>query len=315
MRDDKLYSISEAIDLTGASEFLLRTWELRYKVVRPKRTQSGRRLYSDKDLMRISKILFLTKHGFKISNLADLSLSELIKLELESNQTLSSYLPTQTSQQISAIKKVFTCMAAAEVDGIKSIFKAQRKALSSTDYIHKFIIPISQEMSRQSLSDSIDIIQEHLLSSFIKEHLYALTTDQKKSRKKQRLLFATLEGDYHELGILIAKSLAEAKGYESIYLGSHVPKKELAEACMRLKPTHVIIGTSVSTKKNAKDNLLKYIHFIDQHIPTETGLWLGGFTAQNSNISLKRPFHIFKTMEEYDLKLDSLSKERRNVKK
>lgn len=311
MRDDNLYTISEAIDLTGASEFLLRTWELRYKVVRPKRTQSGRRLYSGADLMKISKVLFLTKKGFKISHLAKLSNKRLVELEMASNQSFS--LQDSKSKPNLYLKKVFSSLATTDFDSLKDLFRHQKIKMSPEDFINKFIIPVSQEMSRQSLNNSIDIIQEHLLSSLIKENLYSLTHDTKKITKKYRFIFATLEGDYHELGILIAKALAEVKGYESIYLGSHVPKKELAEACIRLRPTHVIIGTSVNTKEMTKDNLLKYVHFIDQHIPAETTLWLGGSSAQSSRISLNRPFHIFKTMAEYDSNLDSINSGRRSV--
>lgn len=306
MERTKHYNISEVIELTGASEFLLRTWELRYKIVQPQRTQTARRLYSDHDVMKISKILTLTRHGFKISKLAKLSLDDLNQLQAELN--LSSSQVDSTSSMSPEIEKIFHHLSSTDWVSIKQIFQAQREKLDAIDYVLKFIIPVSQEMSRQSISDSIDIIQEHIISSLVKENLYAIQSKPQKKFNRYSFLFATAEGDYHDLALLMSKVLAELFGFKAIYLGSHVPKKELSEACLRLRPTHVVIGTSVNAHHVAQDQLLKYIHFIDQHVPQQTNLWLGGFAAQNLALNLKRPFHIFKSMNDYLTELENIKK-------
>ncbi len=306
MENNKNYTISEVSELTGATEFILRTWELRYKIVQPRRTKTARRLYSDHDVMKISKILLLTQHGFKISQLAQLGLEDLNQLELGLNIS-ASY--AEASQPMShQVEKVFKFLPETNYSVIKDIFFSQRQKLDPSDYIQKFIIPISQEMSRQSLNRTIDIIQEHIISSLIKENLYAMTSKPMKKLSAYSILFATAEGDHHDLGLLLSKVLAEAAGFQTIYLGSHVPKKELSEACIRLRPTHVVIGTNVNSHHTAKDHLLKYIHFIDQHIPHSTALWLGGFAAQELVLNLKRPFHIFKSMNEYENELTAIKK-------
>ena len=78
------YSIRQVIALTGASEFLLRTWELRYGALNPKRTDTGRRLYDEKDVLKIRALLELTnEHSAnrkKIRDIAALPYDELKKM-------------------------------------------------------------------------------------------------------------------------------------------------------------------------------------------------------------------------------------------
>ncbi|MFN3455181.1 MAG: MerR family transcriptional regulator [Pseudobdellovibrio sp.] len=307
MRNDKWYTISEVIKLTGATEFLLRTWELRYGLVKPNRTSTGRRLYGAEDVMRVSKIILLTQHGHKISHIAKLNLTELNKLEMELFS--ESEKLGLSSDFKSEVSEVFKALSATDWFVVKAIFESQRNKLKPVDYINNFILPVSQKMSNQSINQSIDLIQEHILSSLIKENLYSLKTKTIKAYSKIKILFATVEGDHHDIGLLISKSLAEAKGFQVMYLGSHVPKKELAESCLRLKPTHVVIGTTISAEQSTQDHLLKYVNFVDRHIPEKIQIWLGGYSAQNLSLNLQRSFKVIKTMSEYIQDLDNLKRE------
>lgn len=289
----KFYPISEVTKLTGASEFLLRAWELRYSLVSPHRTSTGRRLYSSQDVLRISKIVSLLQQGHKISKLARLDKARLNQLDAKSTEGVSEFKSPDSYTQ-----EVYASLAKTDWVKVKKIFHRQLKKMNSVEYIKKFILPIAHELSKRSLHQQIDIIQEHMVSALIKESIYSLPF--KKSNKKIKILFATTEGDHHDLGLLISKALAEAYGVECIYLGSHVPKKELAEACLRLKPNYLVIGTSVNTRSTAKESLLKYIHFIDQHVPTGIHLCLGGAACQDLVLNLQRDFKVFKSIDEYD---------------
>lgn len=297
MPKENIYTISEVTKLTGTTEFLLRTWELRYNLVQPKRTTTGRRVYSSKEVMKLSKIVSLLDQGYKIGKLAALSQKGLNKLE--NQQHLNFKRPQDLYPPV---KKVYEYLIVTNWLEIKKIFQDQRKRRTSRDYLKNFILPIATEMSHRSQDQRIDIIQEHILSSLIKENLYALKPSNRKSSTK--ILFATIEGDHHDLGLLISKTIAEAYGAQCIYLGSHVPQKELAEACIRLQPDYIVIGTSLNTAGRNRDNLLKYINFVDQHIPQKVNLWLGGNATEGLSLHLDRPFKIFSNLDEYAQQLE-----------
>lgn len=57
---DKLYfKIGEVSDIAGVPAYVLRFWESEFKRIRPKRTESGQRLYRKSDIELILKIKHL----------------------------------------------------------------------------------------------------------------------------------------------------------------------------------------------------------------------------------------------------------------
>ena len=71
------YRIGAVARLTGISPDTLRIWERRYDIVEPERTPKGGRLYSHKDVTRLTMIKTLVDQGHAISTVASLSAEEL----------------------------------------------------------------------------------------------------------------------------------------------------------------------------------------------------------------------------------------------
>jgi DNA-binding transcriptional MerR regulator len=73
---------------TGLSAHLLRAWERRYEVVKPSRSEGGRRLYSDADIERLRLLYHATLAGRSIGQVAELSteaLTALVRLDAEAD--------------------------------------------------------------------------------------------------------------------------------------------------------------------------------------------------------------------------------------
>ncbi len=73
----KQYSIRNIEELTGIKAHTIRMWEKRYNIVEPQRTDTNIRYYTEKDVKKLIYIATLQKFGYKISELAKLSLEEL----------------------------------------------------------------------------------------------------------------------------------------------------------------------------------------------------------------------------------------------
>lgn len=71
------YGIGAVVRRTGLSAPNIRMWEKRYGAVVPERTATNRRIYSKKDVERLSLLHRLTERGHSISNIANLSLADL----------------------------------------------------------------------------------------------------------------------------------------------------------------------------------------------------------------------------------------------
>ena len=72
-----MYTIKNVSMMTGIGVHTLRAWEKRYGVVKPERSSSGRRFYSDENVEKLKLISTLNKTGEQISQIAKLSDTEL----------------------------------------------------------------------------------------------------------------------------------------------------------------------------------------------------------------------------------------------
>ena len=76
----------------------LRVWEKRYGMITPLRTETGRRMYSEADILKVSLVKQLTELGNPVGGLANLSIGDLrerLSGEMSAQQT---NLPSMTLQ-------------------------------------------------------------------------------------------------------------------------------------------------------------------------------------------------------------------------
>ena len=77
------YSIKELEILSGVKAHTIRMWEKRYNLMRPNRTKSNIRHYSEKDLRILLNVVFLRNHGLKISQIARMDPKEIDERVME----------------------------------------------------------------------------------------------------------------------------------------------------------------------------------------------------------------------------------------
>lgn len=74
---DPQYSIGVVARRANVHPETLRVWERRYELITPGRSESGRRLYSEADVLKVSLVKQLTEMGHPVSSLAPLSADRL----------------------------------------------------------------------------------------------------------------------------------------------------------------------------------------------------------------------------------------------
>lgn len=297
---ETLYSIRQVINLTGASEFLLRTWELRYQAITPNRTETGRRLYSQQDILKIRTLVELTndentqKH--KIGEIAKLPLEELKKL-VGTRETLAE---TTVDKRIA---KLISLVDQFKWDDLEKEFHSQREKCEAGEFVHQYILKLIRETNNQVAMGRFTIAQEHILSALIKENLMILKSDLKKKIKNQneKFIVASPEGDHHDIGLMLASTLISNAGKKGYYLGPNMPKQELAHTSIRLGATHLVIASTLSKAEGAVDDLLNYLHFLDHHLPKKIKFIIAGRNSAHLNTSLpNRKIYLVKDFNEFE---------------
>ena len=87
MPERKRHPIRVVARRTGLSPELLRVWEKRYGAVEPGRTKTGRRVYSDKDIERLSLIRKVTLSGRRVGEVSALPIEALEALSHEDEKS------------------------------------------------------------------------------------------------------------------------------------------------------------------------------------------------------------------------------------
>src|ERR1700709_2207501 len=86
------FTIKDLENLSGIKAHTIRIWEQRYNFLKPQRTGTNIRYYSNDELKTILNIALLNKFGFKISHIDKMNVSEI-------NQKLISLSHDQARQE------------------------------------------------------------------------------------------------------------------------------------------------------------------------------------------------------------------------
>jgi methanogenic corrinoid protein MtbC1 len=296
------YSIRQVIDLTGLSEFTLRGWETRYNAFKPRRSPTGRRSYSGADLQKALLLRELIQRNFRIGNIAELSNRDLENLLEKKAEDLKQ--PAGMFQHV--IGKILTALSLQEWDEVETKMDKAIRTKKPNVVLTNLIIPLVKELGGLVASNMISISQEHIFSSLIKERLYLLRNTATKCRKKARFIVASPEGDFHELGILIAHTMLAHAGFQSVYLGPNTPKKDLCETALRFEATHVLVGSTVTRREGAHEDLYSFVHFLDRHLRQDVAIWVGGRNAVTLPSEMNRDLATFTSLTDFEKALKSL---------
>jgi DNA-binding transcriptional MerR regulator/methylmalonyl-CoA mutase cobalamin-binding subunit len=308
-KSNELYSIRQVIELTGVSEFTLRGWETRYVAFSPVRSETGRRLYSRDDLIKIRLLFRLLNQGQRIGAIAHLGLKQL-ELLAEKGESLAR--DSESDLKGKALARVSEVMALAGRFGWDEIQKTLAKtqsALGHRKFVFEFLLGLIGEMNRQSDQGRFSVAQEHIMTAFLKENLYGvIAAAGKKANQAYRFVLATPEGDFHEMGVLIAAAILSLEGIKYVNLGPHVPKADLCEVSLRCQATHILISSTISGGIGPDRDFLKYVNFLDRQLDPGVIFLLGGRNAANEKFVLKRQFHILDSFSDFEVVVSQLKK-------
>lgn len=268
--------------LSGISAHTLRAWERRYNAVSPKRTETGRRFYTNSDVERLKLLGQLVDSGYGIGGIANLSDRELSNLakKLEPNSNLTQSIQdsnSNTANLETLTADLLDSLQDFEIDKLSKNLNYARLTLPIKSFVLDIVSPLMGMVGEKVASGKLSIAQEHILSANIRDHLGQIMQSLGSSNiKSKTFLFSTREGDIHEFGILLSAILCIGHGFKVHYLGPNIPAKDLIVAAKKLKADVVILGTVQTTRNLNKISLSDYIEKIDQSLGSHTKIIVGG---------------------------------------
>jgi MerR family transcriptional regulator, light-induced transcriptional regulator len=274
-----MYTIKAVSQATGVSIETLRAWERRYRIVEPLRDPNGRRSYAPPDVVRLRNLREATERGHAISKLARLSEEQLAAvLATPAQEDPTRFAANSFSAQM---------LAAAENYRPDLCAQAMSMALALLpilDVVSAVLCPALVTVGERWRSGDFSIAQERIITGTVRRQVGAVLETYSKISTNDPLVFATLPGERHDLGLLMGALIAASKGINCHYLGADIPAADIATYATRVHASGIALAFVMEDQPLALEPALAQLL---QQIPPQVHIWVGGRgTAQLDSATL-----------------------------
>lgn len=286
------YLIGTVTKRTGLSADVVRVWERRYGAVRPARSSGGTRLYSDADILRLTRLSQAVQRGHSISQAAMLSEDELDEMIIDSQQSGDGANPYLAARErfIEAVQILDTAAADRELALAATLFPTREMV--------KYIIePILHDLGNRELSAA----SEHVASWLLRNMVSSLFRLYPPSENADTLVVAAPSAEGNDFWLLLAALLAATHGWRAVYLGANLPAAEIANA-VRLTNARILLLRLAIDHRSINEKLLAISNSI--LVPATTRVWVIGSEAQaHRELILRAEWTVVRDLEELDVRL------------
>ena len=245
------YSIKDLERLSGIKAHTIRIWEKRYDIVKPQRTATNIRYYSDEDLKKILNIALLNQAGYKISNIAGLSSDEL-------KQKIEEYAVVKDDVKYFLDNLVFATVDMDE-SRFERLFDQAILDYGMEKTMLEIIYPFFKNVGLMWLTGALNPGQEHYISNIVRRKLI-VAIDKREPRVKadKTIILFLPENEWHELGLLFFHYICLGMDIKSYYLGQSVPLSSIEQIVNAKDPSYLVFShLSIKNKSNFNKYLIR----------------------------------------------------------
>jgi DNA-binding transcriptional MerR regulator len=256
-----MYTIKQAAARSGLSIPLLRAWERRYGLVRPRRTESGYRLYDDRDIARLRAVRHLVGQGWAPSAAAA-SVLTLPEDEIVQLSDAARAAPEGSTDLGDDLAAEFVAAAArrdsAQLDEVLDrVFAA-----GTFEYVvDRHLMPALVQLGAAWEAGEVDVAAEHAASHAVLRRLGAAFEAAGSSRLRGLPVLVGLPpGSLHELGALAFAVGARRAGLAVIYEGPDLPITDWVEASEGTRARALVLGVVTSADVDSARSVIGAVH-------------------------------------------------------
>lgn len=238
------FTIKDLENLSGIKAHTIRIWEQRYNFLKPQRTGTNIRYYSNEELKTVLNIALLNKFGYKISHINKMGSAEV--------QEKLVALTQNTAQQERLINEMINFMVDLDIDMFEELIDEHVISRGIDKTITQIIFPFLEKIGILWITNHINPAQEHLVTNIIRQKIIVgIESAYAPVANSKSILLFLPEGEFHELGLLYMYYLLKSKGIRILYLGANVPLKDVEFVAEIKKPDYLYTHlTSVAANFN-----------------------------------------------------------------
>tara|TARA_R110001592_G_scaffold312889_1_gene588292 strand:- start:49 stop:987 length:939 start_codon:yes stop_codon:yes gene_type:complete len=282
--EEPRHPINFVAQRTGLSTHVIRVWERRYAAIVPKRSDTNRRLYSDADVDRLKLLNRVKAQGQSIRLIAQMPNDELKRMLTEvDGDKLSPDAALGLGEHQDVLQELFgTCKEAVlgmdEERLARTLLNASVR-LPLLVLLDQLVGPLMTWVGDRWHDGSIRVAHEHMASAAIRSFLGRIKPIRHTGEGAPCIVIATLSGQDHEIGALMAATIAANEGWRDLYLGPDLPAQEIALAAMEANAKAVAVSIVSPGNNPAVIHEFRTLrNILEERVPLLVG---GGGVAQN----------------------------------
>ena len=233
------YSIKEVETLSGVKAHTLRIWEQRYEFLRPERTDTNIRFYSDDQLRLLLNVATLNRSGMKISKIAELKSGELNREVLKVFE--------QTHQPDNLLDSLVHAMLDFDEQRFEKVLSSAIVKLGFEEAFIQLIFPFMSRTGVLWTTGAVRVVQEHFITNLIRRKIYVAIDgiNHEPSTASKKFVLFLAEGETHDLLLLFTDYILRKRNHAVTYLGNSLPLKELDYVASALNPNFIVLYQTI----------------------------------------------------------------------
>jgi methanogenic corrinoid protein MtbC1 len=256
-------SIGDICDETGLSPDVIRVWERRYGFPVPVRLPSGHRRYRPEDLNRLRLMTEAVAQGHRPSLTATANDATLKRLLQKEEGEVWSDL----------VDGIFEAVMNMDAVGIRTLLDQALARDGVLPFLRCCVSPLLDRVGMAWAEGNLAIHHEHFLTEVLEDRLRHFRSKQRVQPGSPVVLFTTLPGERHRLGLLMAALTYAAKGHRTELLGIDLPVANIASAARTLKASFVAVSLSI---QSSGETTRRLIQDLKERLPEGCRLIIGG---------------------------------------
>ncbi len=239
------HRIQHVTEVTGVPAATLRAWERRYGIPAPRRSESGYRVYAERDISQVKQLRALVELGVAPAEAA----RRVSESPIEAGPP-----PTEKDAFTVVRERVLEALDAFDPDGLEAELRRALVLGSAAEVYDRVLVPVMQAVGERWGRADLTVAHEHLASEVLRAVAGDLLRLVQPARPVGRALLACFADEAHALPLQgIAFRLAQ-RGIRSVLLGARTPPEAIAYAVARLSPD--LVGLSVTVDPEGGEDLV-----------------------------------------------------------
>lgn len=266
-------SIGALSRATGIPVETLRTWEQRYGFPVPSRRPSGHRVYPGTVVSRLRRISEAIARGHRAGQVVSASESALSALLAETDAAAAPS-PVGTAG-LSGVDDLLDAVRRYDAALLTRLLLADWARLGAIGFLTERVGPLLDAVGEGWADKTLEIRHEHFLSEHVGALLRSLRMPFDERARGPVCVLATLPGEQHGLGLLMAALVAAAAGMRVRLAGTDLPIAELAALARELRARVVAISVSAAGEPAAP----RLLRGLRKQLPRQVLIVAGGAGA------------------------------------